>query len=170
MANKPKSRRRRRKYLRGKVEEEGALGALAANAIFAEDFDETVNERTLVSSIVAVWSMGEHTPDQGPIVVGIAHGDYSATEIAEWFNNTGSWNEGLKVEQEIAKRLIRTIGTFSGALAQESLNEGKPIKTKLNWILNGGESLRMWAVNQDDSSLTTGTDIRVDGHANLWPR
>ncbi len=167
---KKSPKRRRGKYIRGKVEESGALGALASGTLFAGDFDENVNERSLISSIVCTWSINEHTPDQGSITVGLAHGDYTATEIAAWLANTGSWNEGNKTSQEIANRLIRTVGTFPGALAQESLNDGRMIKTKLNWILNQGESLRSWAINNDTSTLTTGTLLRLDGHANIWPR
>ncbi len=172
MPNKSTVRRRRkfRRYLKGKLDETLPLGALAASALFTQAVGATVNERTFVSSMVADWSTSEHTPDQGSMRVGVAHGDYTTAEILAWIENTGSWNEGDKINQEIAKRLIREIGVFSGALAQETLNDGKKIQTKLGWILLQGQTLRLWVLNEDDTILTTGTDVIVGGHVNLWPQ
>ena len=136
--------------------------------------DETVEERTRCSSLDATWSMSNFTPAQGdgPILVGVAHSDYTAAEIEEVIENTGSWTEGSKVEQEIAKRLVRVIGTLrslTGATENDVLNDGKPIKTKLNWILNSGDTLKIWAYNIGGSALaTTDPEVNVFGHANLW--
>ncbi len=159
-----------RRYIRGQIDLEFALGALAANALVSAAVDESVNERSLISSIVVAYSYGEHQPDQGPLVVGVAHSDYSAAEILAYLENSGSWNEGDLPAQEIAKRKVRRIGTFDGTAAQGRLNDGKPIKTKLNWILNTGQTLDFWVLNEDDSVLTTGTDIILSGHANIWPQ
>jgi len=164
MARRPTRRRRMGRYIRGNIDENLGLGT------------ETVNERTLVTSIIASWSLSNWTPAEGrgPVVVGVAHSDYTDPEIEAYIENTGSWNEGSKVEQEIGRRKIRRVGQFdipSGATVSAVLNDGKPIRTKLNWILNQGQTLRYWAYNQGTLAIaTTIPDVRLQGHANLFPK
>ncbi len=164
------------RYIRGSVDEDLPGGTLAAKTVVGAGFDEAVNERTLVSSIEAIYSMNDFTPiaSVGPVMVGVAHGDYSDAEIEEWIETTGSWDEGDLVQQEVASRKIRKIGVFEeAALAAENavLNDGKPIKTKLNWILNQGITLKLWIYNQGTVAFaTTDPRIRAQGHVNLWPR
>ncbi len=164
------------RYIRGTIDEVLDLGTLAASDAILAAFDEVVNERTLVSSIVVRYSMTNFTAaaGKGPILVGIAHSDYDAPQIEAWIETTGSWDEGNKTEQEVNKRLIRRVGIFEipSSLAESSvLNDGKAIKTKMNWILNQGQTLSVWAYNLGTGALAT-TDPRIDvqGHANLWPR
>ncbi len=164
------------KYIRGAVDEFTALGTLAAKDAIVTAFDETVNERTLISSLVATWSLSNFTAGAlvGPIMVGVAHSDYSAAEIEEWIENAGSWDEGDLVNQEIAGRKIRKIGIFEvpdGVAESRELNDGRPIKTKLNWILLQGQTLGVWAYNLGQNPLaTTDPIVATEGHANLWPR
>lgn len=163
------------RYIKGNVDEELGLGTLAGKTLVGQAMDESVPERTLVSSIVAAYSLDDFTNgfDIGPIVCGVAHGDYSDAEIEEVIENTGSWSEGDLIAQEVAKRKIRIIGTFSQQLSggTQLLNQGRPIKTKLNWILLTGDSLRIWAYNMGSNALaTTVPTIHVSGHVNLFPR
>ncbi len=158
-----------RKFLKGNIDEANPLSTLADGAVVKSDFDETVNERSLVTSIEATWNLRSGTVGQGPIIVGIAHSDYTAAEIQEVIDNTGSWNEGDKVQQEVAKRLVRIIGSFPGDLADEDLNDGKPVKTRLNWVLLQGQTLSTWALNKSGATLTTGTLVINQGHANIKP-
>ncbi len=164
------------RYIRGDMDEQLGLSTLGAKVAIKGNFDQVVNGRTLVSSVVAAWSMTSFTKStgDGPILVGIAHGDYSAAEIEEFLEATGSWDEGDLVQQEIAKRKIRRIGIFENPAdeaASVSLNNGTKIKTKLNWILNDGATLSLWAYNTGTSPLaTTNPTVQALGHANLWPR
>ncbi len=49
------------------------------------------------------------------------------------------------------------------------LNDGKPIKTKLNWILQEGQTLAFVGYNMGSVQVQTTTpDVRILGHANLW--
>ncbi len=171
--------RRNRRYLRGNVDEKLALGTLAASTLVGDNFDESVEERTLVSSLVASYSMDNLTAPQGPIQFGVAHSDYTDAEIEEVIENTDSWTEGNKISQEISKRLVRKIGTFAaeaiptsaGAVVDLDFNDGNPVKTKLNWILTTGQTLKYWAYNQSSSALaTTAPIITASGHVNLWPQ
>ncbi len=167
------------RYIKGIVEESLGLGTLASLTLVGAQFDEAVTERTLISSLVAAYSMAEFTEStgDGPIIVGIAHSDYTDAEIEAWLESVASWSEADKVGQEIGNRLCRTIGTFPSApqVGQPSavavLNDGKPIKTKLNWILDTGQTLRLWAYNTGSSPLAgTAPVIKCVGHANLWPK
>ncbi len=164
-------------YLRGSVNENVVLTTLAATTVVASQFEETVNEKTFISSLVAKWSLANFTKavNDGPIKVGVAHSDYTITEIEEWIENTGSWNQGdLVNSREIGKRLIREIGVFEApvdAAAIVVLNDGKPIHTKLKWLLLQGQTLDLWAYNMGSSALaTTAPIVACEGHANLWPK
>ncbi len=163
------------KYIRGGIDDVLSLGTLAGKTLIGTVLDEVVRERTLISSIVAVYSASDVTLGSGigPILVGVAHSDYSDAEIEEVIEMTDSWDEGNRVEQELSKRLIRRIGIFhfetSGG--DSVLNEGRLIKTKLNWVLNSAQSLKLWAYNLGANAFaTTVLLIAIQGHANLWPR
>ncbi len=164
------------KYIKGAIDEDLGLGTLASKTAVEASFDETVNERTRVSSIVATWDMNNFTPGAGigPILVGVAQNDYTQAEIEEFLETTGSWNEGDLVAQEVAGRKIRRIGVFEipdDAGDAVTLNDGKPIKTKLNWIMLQGQTLNLWAYNLGSNPIaTTAPNVHASGHANLWPQ
>lgn len=166
------------KYIRGLVNEELALGTLAATTIITAPFDDAVNERALISSIVASYSITDLSPGTGigPIMVGVAHSDYTAAEIEAFLENATTWEETDQIGQEISKRKVRIVGILGqGGSASStdvaSLNDGKPIKTKLNWILTVGQTLQLWAYNLGSAAVAT-TDPLVScvGHANIFPR
>ena len=165
-----------RRYIRGNINENMALDTLAGLALLAGSFDETVNERSLVSSVVvAVGVTGQTSTDEndGPIMVGVSHSDYSGAEIEAYIENLGSWNEGDLVNQETSRRKIRKIGVIEWPVATDEshfLFDGAKRKFKLNWILNQGQGLSMWAYNMGTSGLVTGSEVFIEGHANLWPR
>ncbi len=176
MAKRRRRRRKFRRYLRGAVEENTPFGSLGAGSLVKVNMDSVVNERTFVSSVVAQWGLSNHTPtaNAGPYTVGIAHSDYSATEILEYLNQSASWNETDQIGQEIAKRKIKRVGTFPTPLALADsvvLNDGKAIRTKLGWILTQGQTLAVWVQNVGSASVTTTTpQIETNGYANLWPQ
>jgi len=124
------------KYVKGNVDETIPLGTLAGRTLVAQVFDETFKAEARLTSLVASYSLSGYTigTDIGPVMVGIAHDDYSAAEIEEFIENTGSWNIGNMVSQEIAKRKVRIIGIFSQASGGnvgdvQVLNNGLLIKT-----------------------------------------
>ncbi len=168
------------RYIRGNVDEDLSLSTLATKTLVKTNFDETPQEEVLISSIVATWALRELTAsaNDGPIMVGLAHSDYSVAEIEEVIENVASWSVGDKIAQERAKRLVRVVGifdfsgtaggTFGGASV---LNDGKPIKTKLNWRLITGQTMALWAYNLGSSTLaTTDPQLFCQGHANLWQK
>ncbi len=164
------------RYIRGNIDQDFALGTLAAQTGIRTALAATVKERTLLSSVVATYALQGYTvtDNVGPIVCGLSHSDYSLIEIEEWIEQTtGAWDEGDKVAQEVSRRQIRRVGSFDPTLsiAAVVLNDGKPVKTKLNWILNAGQTIAVWVYNQGSVSVgTTDPDMHTTGHANLWPR
>ncbi len=174
MGNKPK--RRFRRYLKGVIQNRFTLGTLAATTLLGDDISDSVTERAWLSSVTATWSMDQFTEGagDGPILVGIAHSDYTDAEIEAWVEQTSSWEEADQVAQEVAKRKCRRVGTFGQtgpSLSGTVLNNGRPITTKCGWMLSSGQSIRIWAYNQGSSALaTTSPAVVTAGHANLWPR
>ncbi len=176
LAKRGRGKRKFTKYLRGTIDDQLAIGTLSTKDAAIAALAGVVNERTFVSSIKASWSLTDwtQTATDGPILVGIAHSDYTAAEIEEWIENSGGWNEGDLVAQEIAKRKIKRIGVFQTAnsdlIGTAVLEEGRLITTKCKWILLQGQTLNIWAYNMGESAPATGSIVRVAGHANLWPR
>ncbi len=166
---KRRARRRRTKILKGIVDENMSLGTLANTTLIAAAFDESVNERSFLISMEATWHMQDISTSGGPVTVGVAHADYSAAEIEQWIENTGSWNEGNLVQQEISMRKIRQVGVFAMNDSDESLNDGLLIKTPLRWIVNQGQGLSLWAYNDSGAALTTGNVVTVDGWCWIRP-
>ncbi len=164
-------------YLRGDINQVMDLGTLGAKVALKQVNSEVVDEKTFVSSVVAAWSLDDFTPATtvGPIAVGIAHSDYTATEIEEFLENAGGWTRGnLIATREVGRRLIRTVGVFEipdDAADAVVLNDGLKITTKLGWTLITGQTIAFWAYNQGEAALaTTSPDVHVQGHANLWSR
>ncbi len=165
----------RRRYLKGRLDEDMTFAALASKTLVAQIIGDNVDERTLISSIKASYSMSDLTPgaDIGPILFGVAHSDYSAAEIEAYIENSGSWAEGDLTQQEVANRKIRIIGQLQSITATEQtvFNDGKPVTTKLNWILVQGATLDIWVYNLGGAPVATTTpNIQMQGHANLWPQ
>lgn len=170
--------RKFRRYLAGAVDNEITLSTLGPATVISDPVDDTVIEEAFVSSVDATWSIKGYDQSQataGPVSCGWAHSDYTSAEIEEWIESQGSWDQGDLRSQEIAKRKIKWVGTFeadiaSGNLSIVTLNDGRPIKTKLRWMLSTGQTLRMWAYNTGAAALDTGSLVRAMGTAHIWPR
>lgn len=133
-----------------------SLGTLANEDVVGGDMigGQQVIDDMWLYSIRSNWTVDDLTVGQGPIIVGVAHGDYTDAEIEEWIEANASISQQNLVENEQARRKIRQVGVFSGAAVAESLNDGKPIKTKLGFVLQSGETLRMWAYNFSGDALS----------------
>ncbi len=164
------------KYIRGNVDNDFALGTLAASTGVVSANVDAVTERTWVSSLHATWTMSGFTVGDniGPIEVGVAHGDYSLAEIEAWIEQNTGWAETDLVSREVANRKIRRVGVFEapegGGLGASVLFD-RVITTKLGWILTQGQTIQYWAYNMGTGAVaTTDPNVHVRGHANLWPR
>ncbi len=169
MPKKSGKPRRRGKVLKAKIINSIALGTLSNATVISDPVPDSVDERAFALSTELLVSTRGMTPGEGPIIVGVAHSDYTTAEIQEWIDNTGGWSEGDLVQQEISKRKIREIGQFPVTSAAEVLNDGRPIKVPLRFYLTQGQTLDCWALNRSGSTLTTGGVVLYDGHAWLKP-
>ncbi len=143
------------------------LGTLANVTVITGSVTGPADGSYRAMSHHGVWQKKNGTAGEGPIVVGYADGDYSVTEIKECLEATASISRGDKIANERANRFVRVIGSFSGIAAEEVLNDGKPIKTRLNWPFPADDTnLVIFAYNESGSALTTGCLIEADG--NLW--
>ncbi len=138
-------KRKYRAYIRGPVDISKALGStLGANTAILAGSTGVLQEKAYLTSVVLKWSLGNLTPvaNAGPIVCGVAHSDYSISEIEAWIENDAGWSQGDLTAQEIAKRKIRQVGVFETPDAitdQVVLNDGKHIHTKCGWMLFTGD-------------------------------
>ncbi len=176
MAKHRKRRRKRRgRYIRGAIDLKIDVGTLAAQTLAAQVNGDVVTERTLLSSIMARYNLGQFTVGAGvgPLIFGVAHSDYTAAEIEEFIEQSGSWNEGDKISQEVGRRKIKIVGQFDIPFDGTNLNlnydHGKKVYTRLGWILTTGQTFDLFIYNQGEAAFaTTDPDVSMLGHANLY--
>ncbi len=166
-----KRRRRRRRWgpnmARIRLNSVPSLGTLADKAMLVGSLTIAADEEYCALSTMLTYALRSHTAGEGPINVGLAHGDYSATEVEEWFEAAAAISRGDKVENEKNSRLCRMVGTFSGIGTEEVLNDGKPIRTKLNWHIPEGKTINIWLYNDSGAPMSTGAKCPVSGWLTL---
>ncbi len=174
MAKHGRRRKSFKKYIPGNIQSDIVLTTLApATGVLATT--DTVDDTTRVSSVECTYSLEDFTSGAGigPIICGVAHSDYSLAEIEAYIELTTGWSQADMVSREISARRIRKIGVFGSAETDGTgvavLNDGKLLKTKLNWELAEGQGLSFWAYNTGANAIaTTVPRVHVEGKANLW--
>ncbi len=160
-------------YIPGNVQLDIVLTTLAAGTGVLTSTD-LVDDTTRISSVVATYSLEDFTDGAGigPIICGVAHSDYSLAEVEAYIELTTGWSQADMVSREISARRIRKIGVFAtdgGGTTVSVLNDGRPIKTKLNWEVSEGQGLNFWAYNTGSNAIaTTVPRVHVEGKGNLW--
>ncbi len=98
---------------------------------------------------------------------GVAHGDYTATEIEECLDSQSSIDRGDKIALEKSNRLVRQIGSIqssgAGVTGSRVYADGRQVKTKLNWYMATGDKLKGWIRNSSGVVWTTGSSLNVAG-------
>ncbi len=168
MASKP----RRFNLRKVKMASASAAGALGAGAVVTNAVsNQAASTMRFVSLICSYsWSNIGAIIDDG-CTFGVAHSDYSATEVEECLEAFSAIDLGNKIAQEQANRLVREIGTISqaGALAAAAgaaFNDGKKYKVRLNWKMSIGDTLNLWVRNASGTVWTTGSSVTISGE--LW--
>ncbi len=147
------------------------MGALASNDLVSTAFATLLDQEVYAISmdvIATKSSLG--ALGEGPLIIGVAHSDYTAAEIEEWLEASASWAKGNKIAQEQARRKCRQIGIFGSVDETDILNDGKPLRVKLGFPIESGSGLQLWVFNDSGSTMTTGTTIELAGKAFLAPR
>ncbi len=161
------------RYLSGNIEIDLAMTSLGPKAVVSQ-LTQLVVDTMRVSSVECTYTIQGLTPGDniGPFLCGVAHGDYSGAEVEAWIEAAAGWDFGDMIAKEVRGRRIRQIGVLnSPATLEESsrLNDGKVLRTKLNWALAEGDGLRFWIYNLGTSAVaTTAPNYTVFGKANLW--
>ncbi len=146
----------------------GALGSLdvAVNPVSGAPAD-----KMRFVSVNASYSWTGKASIDDAAAFGLAHSDYTATEIEECLEASTAIDLGDKIAQERSNRLVREIGTISGGepdSSGEMYNDGKIVKTKLNWLMSSGDTLNLWIRNASGVVYTTGGSITIAGK--IWVR
>ncbi len=144
------------------------LGTLASQDLVSDTLADTADDEIFLISADVTWSLIDLTAGEGPLQCGLSHSAYTSAQVEEWFESQGAWDRADLVLREHARRRCRQAGTFSGNDTEETLNEGKTIRTKLGWIAQEGETLRFWVFNDGEATLTTGADLKIAG--TVWCR
>ncbi len=149
-----------------------AIGALAGADVVAVAMTAAGTGTYRVISLRLAWSIVNHAaPADGAYEFGVAHSDYSAAEIEECLEASASIDPGDKIANEQANRLVRSIGTISSSSAgtasgELNWNDGRPMKTRLNWLMTIGDTLTAWVRNGSGTIYTTGSSLGFVGE--MW--
>ncbi len=158
-----KRRRRKGKLIYLQCNISNSVASLAAGDVVATLQANTVIDRVFAVWAKGVWSLQANTAGDGPLMVGLAHGDYTAAEIEECLEAGGSWNQSDKIAMEQAKRFVRRTGVFDGLLTSEKLMDGAPVYQKLGFMIEDGETIQSWARNQDADTRQAAGSVNWNG-------
>ncbi len=182
MARRPKRQYRRRggrrsmaNYIGGRISVDLSMTNTAPVTGVLIAIGDNVEEKTRVTSVKATYTIRNYTPvaGAGPVILFLAHSDYTLAEIEAFIEATGSWNAADLVTKEISQRRIREVGTFDqmpvSATGVQTINDGKSVRTRLNWMLFEGQTVNLLAYNAGTAAFATTTAIvHANGKANLW--
>jgi len=162
-------------YIKGNIDFTMDIGSLAASDVISQAVADSVSERSIVTSVQCSYALSDFTPaaGEGPLSVGVCHGDYTDAELEEWIELSTGWDVADLVSREVSGRKIRKIGTFAAPSDPAdivNLFDGRMRKTKLNWILNSGQTIRFWIYNAGAQLGGTTPDLDVQGHANIFTK
>lgn len=161
-------------YLPGNIDIDLGLGTLPTKSGVPID-TQVVGEKRRVSSIKVTYTLSDWqvASNAGPVLVCVAHSDYTQAEIDAWIERTGAWSQADLIAEEVRRRKIRRIGIFPiPSVDGDStvLNDGKPISTKLNWTLLTGQGLKFHCYNLGTANLIGSSNANFQGVAHLWPQ
>ncbi len=158
-----KSRRRRSRLIVAPLQGSMALGTLGEGIVISSPIENSTLDRELfvISGDVQPVLVGA-TAQEGPIYVGVAHGDLSVTEIKEALE-ADALDQGDQIAQERARRKVRQFGVFMVLLPNSELNDGLPVRVKIKFVVEAGNVLNIFCYNRSGSQLTTGAILKWTG-------
>ncbi len=150
-----------------------SLGTLADQAVVSTSLlGGNLTEDLYAISMDVLADIGGLTAGEGePALLGVAHGDYANTEIAEALNVI-LLGPGNKIEQERARRLVRKVGTFHGndlntqvQMKMIGRDGSRLVRIKLKFMVQSGQDLSIFVQNLSQGTLTTGAVLKFSGTA-----
>ncbi len=170
MARAKRGRKRSKNFAALQFVGQLPLGTLGSVTVVKQDLTVPYEQSFHVISVDCQFSLSkfENNSSDGPIICGYNHSDYTVGEVGEALD-TPVASPGNKVEQEKNRRWVRRVGSLVMPGVQDAtiqsavLNDGKPIRTKLNWTIDEDDSLEVFAFNAGSSGLTTGSTLDISG-------
>ena len=139
-----------------------SLGALATVTAIKESVPLPLDDDFILESVKG-WMMSTGgTSGEGPIYIGLADGDYTTAEIAEYFTASGPRGMSDKIEAERAGRNIVVMGVkhpSSTVILYDRSQQGAFWK-KVRMTLSDVSTPTWFAFNDDDATLTTGVKVQ----------
>lgn len=163
------ARKRSKGYRKLPFDFGGAVGAISNGEVSGIDLGDTVNDRMWCSSVYATFGWRAFTAGEGPATLFVAHSDYSNTEIEEALEALTSWDQGDLIAREHARRKVRVVGVVDLVGVDGVLNDGKPMRVRTGWMLEGGDTLQ-FGLLATSGAITTGGILEITGHANAYLR
>ncbi len=155
---------RGRNFVAIPFEAEKALTTLADDTVIIQSLlSAAFTEDFFAISVDVLWQIRNLTVGEGPLPVGLAHGDYTVGEILEAIEAERLGPDDM-ILNEKANRKVRRSGSFSGVTGDSVLNDGKPIRTPLRFSVGSGHTLSAWLVSRAAvTNLTTGATLILSG-------
>ncbi len=130
----------------------------------------TMEYRALSFEYYASWS-NINQAFEGPLMFGIAFGDYTSAEIEEWLEGNSSLDIGDKIKQEQSNRWIRRLGQINNLGVATNgnaiYNDGKKSKVRLNWLIPIGITLSAWVYNAGAVQIADLSVFLLNGDLNI---
>ncbi len=166
-------RRKKRSWQSIEIDVDIDIGTagLAAKDLVAALMSETADDNFIATSVSATYTLTLEQAAQpnslSNIAIGLAKSDYSAAEVETWIENSTGFKRADLVAQEISRRMIKNIGTFmpvsvtAAELVSTVLNDGLPIKTRLNWRIVEDTTLLFWVYNGGENNVVISGNQKV---------
>ncbi len=125
----------------------------------------TFGEDIFILSVDATWAIRDMDGGQGPIIVGLSHGDLSDVEIQEALEAELSDPDDI-IAKERARRPVRTAGSIASPqtdVFEGTLAHGEVVRTRCKFSIGDGHTLDVWARNRSGAALSGGMVVAVDG-------
>jgi len=157
-----------------RTKETVGLATLAADAAIKLTSGITPKEdfRMLKAEIIAHVE-GITTLEGTGLMIGIANGDLSVTEIAEAILADGPNDRNDRVKQEKAERFVKTFGLLDKQLSQTGGNfvgkgGDRVLEVKPRWTFSDPEGWDLFIFN-NGNTLTTGATVElIATYYGLW--
>ncbi len=161
-------------------------GGIAIDDLIKDQItDDTADDNFIATSVDLTWTgqieQAAEPDNVGPLLFGLAKSDYSDAEIEAWVENASGFTRANLIQQEISKRHIKHVGTFTfpslapsetaGKVTAQLVNDGMPVHTRLNWRILEGTSISLWVYNAGNTAVVTASnqDLVCTGKINgFW--
>ncbi len=141
------------------------LGALGAGLVLktATKVDASRENGIRIQKLMCAMTFSGKTAAEGPIVVGLASTDLSTTEIKECIDADPQKPDDTPASEQVMRQVmpIWVIGKTETA-SQNSPYRYEEIPYPWKEVAEG-DGLAWFAMNEDGSALTTGTEIEIQG-------